>query len=102
LPVTLFSTEFGFAPTATTQYIFKIRILLWSQNSSIAWNSANQMMELALDRFEIIKNIRMIELKVVHHQRAWMVMDELRTLIKKSTVVFVRFDNKEDTFAKSS
>jgi hypothetical protein len=52
------------------------------------------MVELFLDRFQIVENVRMIELKVIEDQRTRAVMDEFRTLIEKRAVIFIGFDDK--------
>jgi hypothetical protein len=52
------------------------------------------MVELFLDRFQIVKDVRMIELKVIEDQRTRAVMDEFRTLIEKRAVIFIGFDDK--------
>ena len=53
------------------------------------------MVELFLDRFQIVKNIRVIELKVVEDQRTRAVMYEFRTLIEEGAIVLIRFNNEE-------
>ena len=53
------------------------------------------MVELFLDRFQVVKDIGVIELKVVEDQRARAVMDEFGALIEEGTVVFVSFDNEK-------
>ena len=58
----------------------------------------DQMMELLLDRPQIVKNIRMIEFKVIEDQRARAVMDKLGSLIKKRAIVLIRFDHEERGF----
>ena len=60
-----------------------------------------QVMELALNGLEIIENIRMVELEIVHHQRARMVMHELAALIEKRGVIFVGLDDKEWRLAEA-
>ncbi len=57
-------------------------------------------MELLLNRLNIIKNISMIELKVIHDQGAWAVMNEFRALIKEGTIIFIRFNHKNGLLPK--
>ncbi len=53
------------------------------------------MVELLLDRFQIVEDVGMIKLKVVEDQRTRAVMHKFRTFIKERAVVLIRFDNKE-------
>ena len=59
-----------------------------------ARQGAHQMMELALNRGQIIKDIAVIKLQVIHHQCIAVIVDKLRTLVEKGTVVLVRFHHK--------
>ena len=52
-------------------------------------------MELGLDRSEIRKNVRMIELQIVQDRRARQVVDELRALVEECGVVFIRLDDEK-------
>lgn len=53
------------------------------------------MVELFLDRFQVVKDIGVIELKVVEDQRTRAVMDKFRAFVEEGAVVLIRFDNKE-------
>ena len=59
------------------------------------------MVELFLDRFQVVKDIGVIELKVVEDQRTRAVMDKFRAFVEKGAVVLIRFDNKEVAFAQT-
>ena len=52
------------------------------------------MVELALNCSQIIKDIAVIKLQIIHYQRVAMVVDKLRALIKKGTVILIRLNNK--------
>ena len=52
------------------------------------------MGELPFDRGEVIKNIGMVKLEVVQDGRAWSVMYELTSLIKKGGVVFIGLNDE--------
>ncbi|MNW05709.1 hypothetical protein D3C71_2019960 [compost metagenome] len=52
-------------------------------------------MELALDGGEIREYVRVVELQVVHHQSARMVVDELGALVEEGAVILVRLDDEE-------
>lgn len=58
------------------------------------------MVELFLNGFQIVKNIRVIELKVVEDQRTRAVMYEFGTLIEECAVVLVRFNNEKSLSPK--
>ncbi len=51
-------------------------------------------MELALDRGDVRKNIRVIEFEVVEDRDLRAVVDELRALVEERGVVFVRFNDE--------
>ena len=56
---------------------------------------AHEVVELALDRGEIVENVGVVELEIVEHQRARMVVNELGALVEQRGVVFVGFDDKK-------
>lgn len=58
-------------------------------------------MELFLDRFQIVKDVRVIELKVVEDQRTRAVMHEFRTLVEERAVVLICFNHEEVAFAQT-
>src|ERR1700709_597161 len=53
------------------------------------------MAEAGLDLIEVAKNIRVIELDIIHDYQLRQVMNELRPLVEKRGVVFVAFDHKK-------
>ena len=57
------------------------------------------MMELTLNRRQVIKDIPVIKFEVVHHQGIAVIVDKLRALIEKGTVILVRFHHKETVAA---
>lgn len=59
------------------------------------------MVELFLDRFQVVKDIGVIELKVVEDQRTRAVMDKFRAFVEEGAVILIRFDNKEVAFAQT-
>jgi hypothetical protein len=50
--------------------------------------------EAGLDLLEVVKDVGMIELDVVHDQQLGQVVDELRALIEERAVVFVPLDHE--------
>src|SRR5690242_13193615 len=48
-------------------------------------------MELPLDRFQIVEDVRMIELEIIQNRGPGTVMDELRALVEERSVVLIRF-----------
>src|SRR5674476_1019506 len=55
---------------------------------------AQQVMKLALDGRQIIKNVGMIEFEIVEHDGARSIVDKLASLVKKSRVIFVGLDDE--------
>ena len=53
------------------------------------------MVELLLDRGQVRKDVAVVELEVVQHDRARPVMDELRPLVEEGRVVLVGLDHEE-------
>src|SRR5436190_12466142 len=52
------------------------------------------MRKRTLDRIEIFKDVRVIELEVVHDADLRLVMDEFAALVEKCGVVFVAFNDE--------
>ena len=52
------------------------------------------MMELLLNSRQIFKDIGVIKLEIIYHQRIAVVVNKLGTLIKKGTVILIRLNNK--------
>ena len=65
------------------------------QHPAVARHGAHQVVELALDRGEIREDVRVVELQIVHHQGARVVVDELGAFVEEGAVILVRFDDKE-------
>ena len=53
------------------------------------------MVELPLDRRNIVEDVGMIELKIIQYGGPRSVMNELRALVEESGVVLVRLDDKD-------
>jgi membrane peptidoglycan carboxypeptidase len=58
-------------------------------------HDAHQVVELLLDRGQVRKDVAVVELEVVQHDRARPVMDELRPLVEEGRVVLVGLDHEE-------
>lgn len=58
-------------------------------------------MELFLNSFQIVKDVRVIELKVIENQRTRAVMHKFRTLIEEGAVVLIRLNHEEVAFAQT-
>ena len=67
----------------------------WGNDQSRAWHRAHQMMKLTLDHHQIIKDIGMVELKIVQYQSPGPVMDKFGSLIKEGGIVLIRLHHKE-------
>ncbi len=57
-------------------------------------HGAHQVVELALDRRQVIEDVGVVELQVVQDGRARAVVDELASLVEEGGVVFVGFDHE--------
>jgi len=69
---------------------------------AISWNGADQVVKLALDSGQVVKDVGVVEFEVVEHRSARAVVHKLAAFVKKCRVVFVRFDHKGFALAKSS
>ena len=58
-------------------------------------------MELFLDRFQIVKDVRVVKLKVIENQRARAVVNKLGAFIEESAVVFIGLNHEERAVAKA-
>ena len=63
-------------------------------DATLGRNAADQVMELPFDGGEVVKDVRVIELKVVEDGGARTVMNKLAALVEKSGVVFVGLDDE--------
>ena len=70
-------------------------------DKALTWDSAHQVVELALNRRQIREDIRVIELKVIQDRCAWAVMDELGALVEKGAVVFIGLNHKKRRLPKA-
>ncbi len=59
-----------------------------------ARNGAHQVVKLALDGRQVVKNVGVVELQVVEHGGARPVVDEFAAFVEEGGVVFVRFDDE--------
>src|SRR5256885_4502251 len=91
----------GFAQTKTLhrtmrhiQQRCEIGIIPIAEQQSIARNQPNEMFERGVDRFEAVKNIRMIEFDIVDDRDFWQVMNELAPLIEESRIVLIAFNDE--------
>lgn len=89
------------APAAHRHGLFQVDVVFWPDNTALPRNDTHQMVELFLDRFQVVKDIGVIELKVVEDQRTWAVMDKFRAFVEEGAVILIRFDNKEVAFAQT-
>ncbi len=101
LPVPLLANQLLLAPAPHRHSLLQVDVVLRQDNAALTRNNAHQMVELFLNRFQVVKDIRVIELKVVEDQRAWAVMHELGALVEERAVVFIRFNHKERAVAQT-
>ncbi len=101
LPVTLFTHQLLFAPAAHRHRLFQIDVVFRVDDASLARHDTYQVMELFLNSFQIVKDVRVIELKVIEDQRTRAVMHKFRTLIEEGAVVLIRLNHEEVAFAQT-
>ncbi|MNO97135.1 hypothetical protein D3C76_888320 [compost metagenome] len=90
------------APAAHLAHGGEVVVGLGEQYPAIARHGAHQVVELTLDGGEIREDVRVVELQVVHHQGARVVVDELGALVEEGAVILVRFDDEEGGSAQTS
>ena len=61
---------------------------------SFLWDNAHEMMKLGFDLVKVAENISVVKFKIIEHRNIRCIVDEFRTFIEKSSVIFIRFDNK--------
>ena len=83
------------APAALVQHAHQAFLQAIDDNAARRWHGADQMVKLALDGSQIIKDVGVIELQVVQYGRAWTVMHELAALVKKGRIVFIGLDDEQ-------
>ncbi|MNF76592.1 hypothetical protein D3C84_587090 [compost metagenome] len=83
------------APAAHLAHGGEVVVGLGEQYPAIARHGAHQVVELTLDGGEIREDVRVVELQVVHHQGARVVVDELGALVEEGAVILVRLDDEE-------
>ena len=99
--MTLLAHQLLLAPAAHRQSLLQVNVILRQDDTALPRHDAHQVVELLLNRFQVVKNIRVIELKVVEDQRARAVMDKLGAFVEERAVVFVRFNDKEWAIAQT-
>ena len=70
-------------------------LVLVDDHAATGGNGANQVVELALDGFQVFKDVGVIELEVVEQRRAGTVVHEFAALVEEGGVVFVGFDDEQ-------
>ena len=58
------------------------------------------MVKLALDRLQVVEDVRVVEFEVVQDQRTRVVMDELGSLVEQRRIVLVCLDHEKRGFAE--
>ncbi len=82
------------APVAHVEHAIQALLVPIDDQSTAGGHCPNQVMELALDRCQVVKDVSVIELEVVEHRSPRAVMDKLAALVEKGGVVFVGFQDK--------
>ncbi len=82
------------APATLSEHLIQSQVVLVGDHGAVAWDGADQVVELCLNRAQVGINVGVIELEVVQHRHAGAVVNKLRALVKKRRVVFVSLDHK--------
>ncbi len=101
LPVPLLAHQLLFAPAAHRHRLFQIDVVFRVDDASLTRHDAHQVMELFLNRFQIVKDVRVIKLKVVEDQGSRAVMHKFGTLIEEGAVVLIRFNHEKVAFTQT-
>ncbi|MOA31393.1 hypothetical protein D3C78_1525480 [compost metagenome] len=99
LPVALLAHQLLLAPATHRDSLLQIDVVLRVDDAALPRHDTHQVMELFLNGFQVVKNVRMIELKVIEDQGARAIMHKLGAFIEEGAVVFVGFNHKERAFA---
>ena len=59
------------------------------------------MMKLTFDISQVAKDISVIKFHIVNHKCTRAIMNKLRALIEKCSVILIRFDDEEIRFTKA-
>lgn len=100
LPVSLLAHQLLLAPASHRQGLLQVDVVFRQDDAALTRNDAHQMVELFLNRFQVVKDIRMIEFKVIEDQRTRAVVDKFGTFIEEGTVILIGFDNEERAVAR--
>ena len=89
------------APVTHVQHALQAFFICIHHQSTTGGHGAHKMVELPLDSCQVVKNICVVELKVVQNRGARAVVDELAAFVKKRSVIFVGFNDKRCALALS-
>ena len=101
LPVALLAHQLLLAPAAHRHHLLQVDVVLRQDNFAFARHDAHQMVELLLNRLQVVKDIRVVELKVVEDQRPRAVVNKFGALVEEGAVVFIRFNDEERAVAQA-
>ena len=82
------------APAALVQHAGQALLDAIGHHPAAGGHGAYQVVELALNGSQVIKDVGVVELQVVQHGRAGAVMHKLAALVEKCGVVLVGLDHK--------
>ena len=89
------------APAALVQYPGQAFFQPVHHHPPGSRHGAHQVVELALDRRQVVEDVGVVVLEVVQHRSARPVVDELAALVEEGGVVLVGFDHKGGSGAGS-
>ncbi len=100
-PGALFPHQLLLAPAAHRHHLLQVAVVVRQDDLAFARHQTHQVVELFLDGFQIVEDIGVVELQVIHDQRARAVMHELGALVEERAVIFVGLDHEERAAAET-
>ena len=82
------------APAAAFEHALQRILARVDDQAAARRHGAHQVVELGLDGGEVGEDVRVVELEVVEHRRARVVVDELAALVEERGVVLVGLDDE--------
>ena len=83
------------APAALLQHPGQAFFEPVEHHTPLLGHGAHQVVELALNGGQVVKNVGVVKLKVVENGRAGAVVHKFAALVKKRRVVFIGFDHEQ-------
>ena len=82
-------------PATHVHHALQARLLGIDNHPAFGGHGSHQVVKLALNGFEVIKDVGVVKLKVVQNRRSGAVVNKFAAFVKKCGVVLIGFDHKE-------